>query len=99
MLADDWDYIDCRDVVISWYDSLDQHGLSLLRAARSWRYEAQAAYLEEQFVRAVLVDPASGTRYPIAEIDEDIQHIMRVMVWMERGIFERVVNIDFRSVQ
>ena len=100
----DWDYYDCRDVVISWcasplrqrlghaaaaadpraarrrqaahrlasrgtrYDSIEQHGLALLRKTHSWRYETQARYLEEQFARAVLVDPDSGARYPIAEV-------------------------------
>ncbi|KAL1503622.1 hypothetical protein AB1Y20_012099 [Prymnesium parvum] len=94
----DWDYFDCRDVVISWYDSVDQHGLELRKKSRSLRYETQARYLERQFSLAVLVDPDSGERYPISEVDDDIQHIMRVMVWMERGIFERVVTIGFREV-
>jgi len=94
----DWDYHDCRAIVVSWYDSIDQCGLSLLARCRSWRYEAQAQHMEDEFVKSTLVDPVTGKRYPMADIEEDILHILKVMIWMERGIFERVVTIGFRKV-
>ena len=47
--------------------------------------------MEDEFVKSTLVDPVTGKRYPMADIEEDILHILKVMIWMERGIFERVV--------
>ena len=52
----------------------------------------QAKWLEDQLMLAKLVDPEDGKVYRVDDLEEDVLHIMRVMVWMERGIFERVVR-------
>eukprot|EP00966_Prymnesium_polylepis_P204554 4738694-Prymnesium_polylepis.1 len=88
----DWNYDDCRDVVLSWLDTAPQRGRTLSRLARSARYEeAHGAWLGEQLMRAVLCDGRTGARYAVAELEEGVRHVLRVMVWMEGGIFERDV--------
>ena len=68
-----------RDIVVSWYDSISQYGLALLRKTNSYRYEAQAQYLEETFMNAVLVDPNTGVElFESPEILEYLEEVYTV---------------------
>ena len=81
-----------RDIVVSWYDTIDDCIESLLQASGSKRYEDHTKYLARMFGEAVLRD--RGKALPIQALNDTQKHNMEAMVWAERGIFTRLIEFN-----
>ena len=81
-----------RDLVISWYDTVNDSGIALTRACGSACYEHHAKYLAEQCANAVLSSPC-GSKFPISDLSTLQIMLLKLIVWFERGIFPRVIKV------
>ena len=86
-----FDFDGARDIIASWHDTFDDRGLALSSACKSMRYEDHAAFMSERLATATLIG-LDKTKRRIADLDKNHVNLLKAMVWMERGIFPRLIQ-------
>lgn len=82
-----FDFDGARDIIASWHDTFDDIALS----CKSMRYEDHAVYMSENLATAALIGLDKKKRR-ISDLEKNHVKLLKAMVWMERGIFPRLIQ-------
>lgn len=81
-----------RYIVISWYDYINQDGNYLSEKFETKNYLKHIEYLSENIINSDLID-FDKKILKISELTEEQKEILKSMVYLEKGLFIRELNL------
>ena len=81
-----------RYIVISWYDYINQNGNFLSEKFQTKNYLKHAEYLSQNIIKSDLID-LNKKILPISNLTIDQKEILQKMVYLEKGLFIRELNL------